>query len=141
MKKLSRMILGALVMSLSFGCAFESKAQLRTESAPISHHEINHIVSSSEEFAEVESSINALSVQLCKSFSNHPNLRFVPAIENDELIGFIITGVNDSKEADRISMILLELELLSEMAKNTDVKYLPVGNKNSGRVRKGESRL
>jgi hypothetical protein len=141
MKNTSRMIFGALIMSLSLACALEAKAQLPTESALISDHHINHSISSTEEFAQVESSINALSHQLCGSFSNYPNLRVIPAFENDELIGFIITGVSDSKEADRISLILLELEQLSKMAKNSDMKFLPVGDMNSSRVSKRESRL
>lgn len=128
-------------MSLSFACAFDVKAQQLTASTVLSNHDINHSISSAAEFAEVESSIKALSVQLRESFSNYPNLRSIPAFDNDELIGFIITGVSDSKEADRISLILLDLELLSEMAMNTDLKYLPAGHQNSSRIRKGESRL
>lgn len=140
MKNTSRTIFGAFIVSLSLVCAFNAKAQLKTASTLFSNHDINHPISSAEEFAKVESSIKTLSAQLCKSFANYPNLKFIPAFDNDELIGFMITGVSDSKEADRISLILLELELLGGMAKNTDLKYLPVAY-SSSRVSRKESRL
>lgn len=141
MKNTSRTIFGALIVSLSLACGFEAKAQLSNVSALLSSNDVTLNISSEEEFAKVESSIRGLSAELCQSLSIYPNLRFFPAFDNDELIGFIITGVSDSKDADRISLILLELEKLGETAKNADLKYFPDGNKNSGRVSKRESRL
>lgn len=43
-------------------------------------------------------------------------------------MGFSVTGVSTSSEADQISASLMELELLGNAIKNMDLAYLPTDN-------------
>ena len=134
MKTTSRIIFGALIVSLT--CAFESNAQLATASAIVSHHDVTHMISSAEEFAQVEATIRDLGAELHTLYSKYPNVQFTATFENNEFAGYVITGVSNSKDADRISSILSELQSLGEMANNVDNKYLRAEHKNAGRVTK-----
>ena len=137
----ARTLFGALILSLSLGVGMEVRAQLPTASALVSHHDIHHFINSVEEFVEVERTIDELSAQLHESYVNNPNLQFTASYDSDQLIGFVITGVKDSKEANRISLLLMELQSLGELACNTDLEFLPSSSDKTSRISKRQSRL
>ncbi|MEO8473602.1 MAG: hypothetical protein ABI477_15490 [Chryseolinea sp.] len=141
MKNLAaRTVFVGLILSLSLPGS-EVKAQLATASALLSNHDIHTFINSSEEFAEVEKTIDELSAQLHDSYTNYPNLQFTASYDNDQLIGFVITGVKDSKDANTISLILMELQSLGEIASSADLKFLPSNDMKTARVSKKESRM
>lgn len=132
MKTTSRIIFGAFLMTF----ATAAYAQLPTASALVSHHDVNHLISSSEEFAQVEASIRELGTELHQLYVKYPNLQFTQTFDNNELAGYVITGVSNSKDADRVSFILMELQSLGELANNVDNQYLRQEQRNAGRVSK-----
>lgn len=137
----SRSFFAALIIGLTLVAGTESKAQLSTASALVSNHDINHFINSVEEYAQVENSITELSTRLHDAYTAYPNLKYTASYNNDELIGFVVTGVKDSKEANNISLILMQLEVLGEIVNAADSQFLPNDNSASSRVSRKVARM
>ncbi len=141
MKNIHTSILSAILVGASMLITSQSNAQLfPTASVLLSNHDItNYAISSADDYTQVESSIATLSAKLHDAYVNHPNLQYTPSYNNDEVIGFIVTGVNNSEEANDISLTLMELELLGGVANSADDKYLPSIDEATSRVSKREA--
>ena len=132
-----------LIVVVALVAGHQVKAQLfPTASMLLSNHNVSdYTITSADDYTQLENSINTLSVKLHDAFVAHPNLQYTAATSNEEIVGYIITGVNNSAEANEISSILMQLEVLGDVARSTDEKYLPmIADASSTRVSKREAR-
>jgi hypothetical protein len=114
-----------------------AKGQVLPAAVALSGHTVT--VNSTAAYVELENSINALGTELHDAYAEHPNLQFRPAYDADgEILGYLVTGAGSSKEADRISQLLMELDALGEIANAVDPQYVPVVANN--RVSRHEAR-
>jgi hypothetical protein len=124
--------------------AIQVNAQLfPAGSVLLSNHSLSdYTISSTQDYVQLESSISTISAKLHDAFQNHPNLQYTPSLNDNEIIGFIVTGVNNSAEANEISYLLMQLEVLGDLARSADEKFLPVVNEiQSAHVSRKEARL
>jgi hypothetical protein len=82
-------------------------------------------INSTEDYIRVEGEITALGESLGAAHKKYPNLNYMPVYNDDQIIAFMINGVNDSTAADHISNTLMQLEVLAEAIKSMDASYLP----------------
>ena len=136
----------SLIASLIIGSAFitEVKAQAQlfpTASLLLSNHNLSdYTINSTEDFSRLEGSISMISHRISSAFESHPNLQYLPSYnENGEIAGFIITGVSNSTEANDISSMLMQLEVLAKIAQSADEKFYPADEMNAVRVSKKEA--
>jgi hypothetical protein len=95
-----------------------------TSSQPVAGH---YVINSQEEYALAVESIEELAVKLYYAHQKYPKLTYSQVYNNDgSLMGFTVTGVPQSVEADKISGFLVELELLGTAVNTMDAAYLPV---------------
>lgn len=119
-----------------------SSAQIFPTSAVLlANNTINsHTINSTEEYVQMEHSVGILSARLSQAYEQYPNMQYTPVFDNESTVGFIITGVSNTKEANEISYALMQLEAIGEMISNVDEKYLPSGSdSNSARVSKKDA--
>lgn len=135
-----RSLFATLIIGFTLITGYESKAQLATATSLVSNHDIDHFIGSTEEYVQVANTISALSSELRDAFILNPNLKYTATYNEEELIGFIVTGVKDSKEADAISLVLMQLEVLGGIANAADEKYFPI-EATSSRVSRREAKL
>jgi hypothetical protein len=143
MKFSSKSFFASLIVVVALISGHKVSAQVfPTASMLLSNHNVSdYTITSAADYAQLENSINILSGKLHDAFIAHPNLQYTPSTDNDEIVGYIITGVNNSAEANEISYLLMELEVLGDVARSTDEKYLPViADASSARVSKREAR-
>ncbi|MEJ7645804.1 MAG: hypothetical protein WKF87_14515 [Chryseolinea sp.] len=139
-------ILRSLVATLILGAAFitELKAQAQlfpTAAVLLSKHNISdYTINSIEDYSRLESSISTISQRLASAYQSHPNLQYLPSYnENGEIAGFIVTGVSNSIVANDISSMLMQLEVLSEIAQAADEKFYPAAEMGATRVTRKEA--
>lgn len=85
-----------------------------------------YVISSQEDYALAVESIEELAVKLYYAHQKYPKLNYSQVYNNDgSLMGFMVTGVPQSGEADEISGFLVELELLGNAVNTMDAAYLP----------------
>ncbi len=122
----------------------ETKAQaqlLPTAAVLLSNHKLgNYTVSSTEDYVRLESDIAMISKRLSLAFESYSNLQYRPSYnENEEIVGFIVTGVNNWAAANDISSMLMQLEVLSEIIQSADDKFYPAEQASSTRVTRKEA--
>lgn len=96
-------------------------------------------IDSQSDYLVAVNSIHTLAGKLYDAHVKYPSLAYTHIYNQDgSLMGFTVTGVTESSEADQISSSLMELEMLGNAINNMDVAYLPVNNdeKLSSRVSK-----
>jgi hypothetical protein len=85
-----------------------------------------YTIASQTEYVEAVESIQDLAVKLYNAHVKYPTLAYSHIYNQDgSLMGFTVTGVPQSSEADKISADLMQLELLGNAVNNMDVAYLP----------------
>ncbi|MEO8475236.1 MAG: hypothetical protein ABI477_23740 [Chryseolinea sp.] len=135
LKSILTLVLGGAILALSI----TSNAQIfPTSTVLLTNNTIkNHTINSVEDYVQLEHSVSMLSARISEAYQQFPNMQYVPVFDDENAIGFIITGVSNPKDANEISYALMQLEAIGEMISNVDVKYLPVsaGSK-SARVSK-----
>lgn len=88
-----------------------------------------HTITSQTEYAQVVESVEELASKLYEAHMKYPSLTYTHIYNSDgTLMGFNVTGVPQSAEADRISVCLVQLELLGNAVNNVDQAYLPSSN-------------
>jgi hypothetical protein len=101
-----------------------------------------YVINSQEDYALAVESIEELAVKLYYAHQTYPKLDYSQVYNNDgSLMGFTVTGVSQSGEADKISGFLVELELLGNAVNTMDAAYLPASKneKLSSRVSKKQA--
>ena len=101
-----------------------------------------YVINSQEEYAITVESINELAVKLYYAHQKYPKLTYTHVYNNDgSLMGFTVTGVPQSVEADKISTFLVQLEVLGNAINTMDAAYLPESKneKLSSRVSKKQA--
>lgn len=123
-------LVGAVVVS--------AEAQvLPAASAALMRHDVT--INSASAYMELERSINELGAVLHDAYVEHPNLQYRPIHdENGEILGYAVTGAGSAKEANAISMLLVELDALGEIAASVDPQFLPSAKED--KVSKREAR-
>lgn len=95
-----------------------------TSSQPVVAHQ--YVINSQDEYTLAVESIQELAVKLYYAHQKYPKLMYSHIYNNDgSLMGFTVTGVPQSVEADKISGFLVELELLGKAVNTMDAAYLP----------------
>lgn len=82
-------------------------------------------INSSEDYVRVEGQITSLGQSLRDAHKKYPNLNYMPVYNEDQIVAFIINGVNDTEVADQISNNLMQLEILAESVQSMDDSLLP----------------
>ncbi len=98
-----------------------------------------YTIDSQSDYLVAVESIQNLAVSLYDAHVKYPSLAYTHVYNQDgSLMGFAVTGVPHSSEADKISINLMELELLGNAVNNMDLVYLPetTSNKLTSRVSK-----
>jgi hypothetical protein len=85
-----------------------------------------YTINSQSDYVAAVESIQQLASTLYEAHVKYPSLSYTPIYNNDgSLMGFTVTGVSQSADADQISLSLMELELLGNAINRMDVAYLP----------------
>jgi hypothetical protein len=93
-----------------------------SEANPAAQYTIN----SQSDYTNAVESIHELAIKLYESHVKYPSLSYSHVYNQDgSLMGFTVSGVPHSSEADNISVALMQLELLGEAVNKMDVAYLP----------------
>jgi hypothetical protein len=93
-------------------------------SSPNGTHQ--YVIHSQEEYTLAVESINELAVKLFYAHQKYPKLIYAQVYNTDgSLMGFTVTGVPQSVEADKISGFLVQLEVLGSAVNTMDPAYLP----------------
>lgn len=102
---------------------------------------VQYTINSQAEYLMAVESIQELAATLYSAHSNYPQLQYSHIYNADgSLMGFNVTGVPQSAQADKISVCLMQLEALGNAVHNMDAAYLPSTNqKLSSRVSKKEA--
>jgi hypothetical protein len=88
-----------------------------------------YTITSQAEYIQVAESIEGLASKLYEAHVKYPSLVYTHIYSNGgSLIGFNVTGVPQSAEADEISVCLMQLELLGDAVNKMDLNYLPSSN-------------
>jgi hypothetical protein len=98
-----------------------------------------YTINSESDYLVAVNSIQTLAGQLYDAHVKYPALAYTHVYNQDgSIMGFAVTGVPQSFEADKISLNLMELEMLGNAVNTMDVAYLPVSkdDKLSSRISK-----
>ena len=83
-------------------------------------------INSQVEYLQTVESIEELATKIYDAHVKYPQLAYTHVYSgNGSLMGFSVTGVPQSSEADKISFCLMQLELLGSAVNNMDQAYLP----------------
>ena len=99
-------------------------------------------INSQGEYLQTVESIQELAAKLYDAHLKYPQLSYTHVYSgNGSLMGFSVTGVPQSSEADKISTCLMQLELLGSAISQMDQAYLPAAKneKLNSRVSKKEA--
>jgi hypothetical protein len=141
---ITKSIIATVVVASAFISEVNGQAQMfPTASLLLSNHNVSdYTINSTEDFSRLESSISMISERIASAFQSHPNLQYLPSYnENGEIAGFIVTGVSNSIEANNISSMLMQLEVLGNIAQSADERFYPSEEMNASRVSKKEASL
>jgi hypothetical protein len=88
-----------------------------------------YTITSQTEYTQVVEEVEELASKLYEAHAKYPSLAYAHIYNSDgSLMGFNVTGVPQSAEADKISVDLMQLELLGNAVNNMDEAYLPSSN-------------
>jgi hypothetical protein len=99
-------------------------------------------INSQVEYLQTVESIDELAAKLYDAHLKYPKLAYTHVYSsNGSLMGFSVTGVPQSGEADKISVCLMQLELLGSAISQMDQAYLPAtkNEKLNSRISKKEA--
>lgn len=118
-------VLIAVGISAGILASFNLFAQNTTSQNSAARYSIH----SQAEYQMAVESIQELANTLYNAHVKYPALAYSHVYNNDgSLMGFTITGVSQSKDADKISSSLMQLEMLGTAVNTMDLAYLPDSN-------------
>lgn len=115
------MLFGAFV----FLTAFSAFAQYPAAAVVLSNNVDHYSINSPDDYLRIEQKINSVTEKVRGVHQKYPNLKYTPSFSNKQLVGFIITGLNDSHIANEFSSNLMLLNQLGEAVSKMDVNFLP----------------
>lgn len=124
-KNTSKNYFGTLLCGLVLLTAFNAYAQFPAASALLSNNIDHYSINSSDDYMRIEQKINSVAGNIRDAHQKYPNLKYTPSFSNDQLTGFIITGVSDNAVADELSSNLMLLDQLGQAVSNMDISLLP----------------
>jgi hypothetical protein len=126
-----------LLIAVGISAGLLASFNLFAQQTPAPQYTIN----SQTEYLQAVESIQELAATLYSAHANYPQLQYSHIYNSDgSLMGFNVTGVPQSTQADKISVCLMQLEALGNAVHNMDAAYLPETNeKLSSRVSKKEA--
>jgi hypothetical protein len=126
MKNLHKNFLSALIVAASALGSFQAFAQYPAASVLLVNHDLTkYSINSTEDYIRIEDQITALGESIRDAYKEHPNLTYMPVYNGEQIVAFMINGVNDSEDADRLSNNLMQLEILADAVRSMDVSHLP----------------
>lgn len=110
-----------IAVGLSAGLLASFNMFAQAPATPVSQYTI----SSQQQYQATVASIQQLATQLYQAHVKYPELAYSHVYDaNGTIMGFNVTGVRHSSEADAISFCLMELELLGDAVNKMDYAYL-----------------
>ena len=99
----------------------------------------SYTINSQTDYVAAVESIQTLAGTLYDAHVKYPALAYTHIYNQDgSLMGFAVSGVPQSSEADKISLNLMQLEMLGNAVHHMDLAYLPItkDDKLSSRISK-----
>lgn len=88
-----------------------------------------YAINSQTEYLQAVESIQELAATLYTAHVSYPQLAYSQVYNADgSLMGFSVTGVPQSAQADKISICLMQLETLGNAVNNMDASFLPAND-------------
>lgn len=103
-----------------------------------SHSIEEYSITSTEDYLQLESSIQAAADKLHDAYQKYPHLSYEPSYNGDQIIGFVVNGVKNREDGNEIAYYLMQLELMGQVVETIDEKYLPFDSA-STRISKREA--
>jgi len=126
MKNLHKNLLTALAFGIAISTGFDARAQYPAAAVLLANNNLNNYsIKSTEDYYRIEGQIKGLGETLRAAHEQYPNLKSTPVYNEEEIVAFIITGVTNTKDADKISNSLMQLEVLANVVHTMDESYLP----------------
>ena len=126
MKNFHKNLLTALAFGIAITTGFDARAQYPAASVLLANNNLNtYNIKSTDDYYRIEGQIKGLGEMLSEANKLYPNLKSTPVYNEDEIVAFIITGVTNTKDADKISNSLMQLEILANAIRTMDENYLP----------------
>jgi hypothetical protein len=116
-----------LLIAVGISAGLLASFNLFAQSTPSRTQQVT--ITSKTEYTQVVESIQELAARLYEAHVKYPSLAYAHIYNSDgSLMGFNVTGVPQSAEADKISVCLMQLELLGNAVNKMDQAYLPSSN-------------
>ena len=116
-----------LLIAVGISAGLLASFNLFAQNTPAKTHQVT--ITSQTEYTQVVESIQELASKLYEAHVKYPSLAYVHIYNSDgSLMGFNVTGVPQSAEADKISICLMQLELMGNAVNKMDQAYLPSAN-------------
>jgi hypothetical protein len=104
---------------------FTSYAQYPASTMLVSNTVEYYSTNSADDYLRIEQKINTLAKTLQKGHAKYPNFKFIPAYTDGEISGYIVTGVADVSDADKLAICLMQLDMLGNAAREMNEALLP----------------
>lgn len=115
-----------LLIAVGISAGILASFNLFAQNTPNQPSAAVYTINSQSEYQMAVSSIQDLASKLYSAHVKYPALAYSHVYNNDgSLMGFTVTGVPQSAEADKISSSLMELELLGKAINSMDLAYVP----------------
>jgi len=116
-----------LLIAVGISAGLLASFNLFGQTSPVNQpFSLSYTITSQSDYMQAVESIQELAVKLYDAHVQYPNLAYSHVYNQDgSLMGFNVTGVPQSFEADLISVNLMQLEILGNAVKIMDVAYLP----------------
>jgi hypothetical protein len=116
-----------LLIAVGISASLLASFNLFAQSTPSKTQQ--YTITSQTEYTQVVEEVEELASKLYEAHVKYPSLAYAHIYNSDgSLMGFNVTGVPQSAEADKISVDLMQLELLGNAVNNMDEAYLPSSN-------------
>ncbi len=119
------LIIRTILLSGILAAGVNAYAQYPTASVLLSNNIEHFSINSQDDYVRVEQQINSVAAKLRDAHQKYPNLSYTPLFSDNELTGFIITGVSENHVADELSACLVQLDVLGKAVRAMDPSYLP----------------
>jgi hypothetical protein len=81
--------------------------------------------SSADDYLRIEQKINSLAHTLQMGYAKYPMFKFTPAYANGEISSYLVTGVSDIGDVDKLAICLMQLNVLGNAAQAMNSDLMP----------------